>query len=94
MKRRTGLVSNSSSSSYIIALKKDVLSEKCPHCGRGGEYDLLQATALSYDMNTEVISDETSVTIERLESRYNELADAIYLSAPKRKSNMVGIFSK
>jgi len=32
MKQRNGFVSNSSSSSFVIAIKKD--GEACPHCGR------------------------------------------------------------
>ena len=35
MKIRQGFVSNSSSSSFIIAISKES-SEKCEHCGRGG----------------------------------------------------------
>jgi len=34
MKTRFGFVSNSSSSNYIIVLKVQKASEKCPHCGR------------------------------------------------------------
>ena len=32
MKLRNGFVSNSSSSSFVVAIKKD---DVCPHCGRG-----------------------------------------------------------
>jgi hypothetical protein len=39
MKRRSGFVSNSSSSSFIVAVKRD--TDVCKHCGRGGE-DLLK----------------------------------------------------
>jgi hypothetical protein len=34
MKVRTGFVSNSSSSSFIIAFNEKDLDERCPHCGR------------------------------------------------------------
>jgi len=34
MKTRTGFVSNSSSSSYIVGI--NTVPEPCPHCGRGG----------------------------------------------------------
>ena len=33
MKQRNGFVSNSSSSSFVIAIKKSA-NEPCPHCGR------------------------------------------------------------
>jgi len=35
MKTRVGFVSNSSSSSYIIAFDTSRVLDKCPHCGRG-----------------------------------------------------------
>jgi predicted DsbA family dithiol-disulfide isomerase len=34
MKQRNGFVSNSSSSSFVVAIKKQD-DEVCPHCGRG-----------------------------------------------------------
>ena len=39
MKTRSGFVSNSSSSSFVIGIPRE--AEPCPHCGRGGD-DLLQ----------------------------------------------------
>jgi hypothetical protein len=46
MKRRAGLVSNSSSSSYIIAIKRGLKSEECPTCGHKNP-DLLDTLSSS-----------------------------------------------
>jgi len=48
MKRRSGFVSNSSSSSYIIAIKD--LFESCPTCGRNGN-GFLEFLNHEYDIN-------------------------------------------
>jgi 4-hydroxy-3-methylbut-2-en-1-yl diphosphate synthase IspG/GcpE len=53
MKIRNKLVSNSSSSSYVIAIKKDVT--KCPTCGYS-EFDLLRMIDESRDIDTELLS--------------------------------------
>lgn len=34
MKIRSGFVSNSSTTSFIVAINHEKLGEKCPHCGR------------------------------------------------------------
>jgi len=51
MKNRKGFVSNSSSSSFIIAIKKDV--SKCEHCGRS-DIDLLQLIDYASDYESSV----------------------------------------
>jgi len=53
MKNRNGFVSNSSSSSFVIAIKKD--GETCPRCGRS-DPDILDAIN-----QREKYSDETCV---------------------------------
>jgi len=71
MKKRTGLVSNSSSSSFVIALKKEGRIEKCPHCGRGGEYSLFQILEQSSDIDTQYFAGQEE-TIKNLEDRYEK----------------------
>lgn len=56
MKRRTGLVSNSSSSSYLIKMKKGATIEACDHCGRPEE-NILEAIRYPRDHETGMISE-------------------------------------
>jgi len=48
MKQRNGFVSNSSSSSYVIALRK--VNTPCSHCGRK-DLDLLDMISEAYNYN-------------------------------------------
>lgn len=51
MKTRNGFVSNSSSSSFLIAVLKD--NKPCPHCGRK-DLDFLDMVEHSYNSNNHV----------------------------------------
>jgi hypothetical protein len=53
MKKRNGLVSNSSSSSFIIALKNSS-ADVCECCGRGGENPLDMVEALLSGCESEI----------------------------------------
>jgi hypothetical protein len=74
MKVRKGFVSNSSSSSYIIAIHE---SEKCPHCGRSDDLTKDDVEEMfSYDRNAYSAS-------AVLENNYNDIMTEIkewYLS--------------
>ena len=64
MKNRNGFVSNSSSTSFIVALKKTNIP--CPYCGRKdpGLLDLIERAEGHNDDDTHVI---TSTTVETLD---------------------------
>jgi len=67
MKKRTGFVSNSSSSSFIIAYKFS--GDICEHCGRGGENPLDFIERLSNGYN------ETNIDNDGIEEVLSELKD-------------------
>jgi len=73
MKTRFGFVSNSSSSNYVIVLKIQKASEKCPHCGRSdpNPHDFLgileKSKACDSQVNAVGIDD---IIKERLEWNY------------------------
>jgi hypothetical protein len=59
MKTRTGFVSNSSSSSFIVAVKRK--AEKCPTCGRGDTNFLDEIEGATSDDS--YVSDRGSVDV-------------------------------
>lgn len=72
MKIRNGFVSNSSSSSYIIAF----LENKCPHCGRSDEQvvDMVASTDRQYydSESTYIIADGVQEVTDRLYQAHEE----------------------
>jgi len=63
MKIRNGFVSNSSSSSFIVHIKKE---PKCPHCGRG-DIDLTEVISQSEDYGPTYMETMTKeATIKRI----------------------------
>ena len=90
MKIRQGFVSNSSSSSFVVAVKEQI-SEPCPHCGRkdDGFLDKLEKSSYQIDGNC-VISRGKNDTIEEVKTNYwmdeveeKELTDKISSYADK-----------
>jgi hypothetical protein len=74
MKIRKGFVSNSSSSSYIIAIHE---SEKCPHCGRSNDLTKHDIEEMFSYTNNGFSSSEIR------ENNYNDILETIkewYLS--------------
>ena len=75
MKKRTGLVSNSSSSSYIVKLKKSFVPLKCPTCERETP-NLLLLLAEGYDPDTQIKATNWDL-ISSLEDEVASLKQAI-----------------
>lgn len=74
MKIRNGFVSNSSSSSFIVALNP---KEKCPHCGRSSPnmIDLIEKNTSNHD-ETEMGWDDPTDFLEDLQQEiYNKQLD-------------------
>ena len=71
MKTRNGFISNSSSTSYIIVLNKEI--NKCPHCGRS-DPNLLEtiSASTSYDEDTHIYAVGLKKVIEALGSCYRK----------------------
>ena len=73
MKIRNGFVSNSSSSSFVLAIRK---SESCPHCGRK-DLDILKLIeeSGSYDEESCIKSQGHKSVLKKLEERCKEWYD-------------------
>ncbi len=76
MKRRSGLVSNSSSSSYIVAISKSYIPTPCPTCGQGG-HDIIELLEDSRCDET-VIRRTGDTVVEDLKKRIEALEQAVY----------------
>jgi len=72
MKTRTGFVSNSSSTSFIIGLGHP--AEPCPHCGRGGD-DLVRILESHNHYETELEWSDPSERLEELDREIREYTD-------------------
>ena len=91
MKIRTSFVSNSSSSSYIIAVRKDS-RDVCPHCGRGG-HDIISFLddhySRSYD-DTQINHTNAKGIIKELEEditdEKNSIVSSQFLISQLKKS--------
>jgi len=69
MKIRNGFVSNSSSSSYVLAYKK---GNKCEHCGRSDpDLSSMFTTSGSYD-ETRVLAGDYKEIIAKLKENYED----------------------
>lgn len=68
MKVRQGFVSNSSSSSFIIAVKP---TEKCPHCGRR-DLDVIDMIRNSYDDENTLVALGKEDVIERIKNWWDD----------------------
>lgn len=76
MKLRTGFVSNSSSSSFIIAYNKE--QNKCPHCGRC-DTDIVKMIkeCTDNDGDTEVQVEGIEEVIEYIKENWFDYTDVI-----------------
>jgi len=71
MKARTGFVSNSSSSSFIIAVKNDI----CPHCSNGTPFMGLLESLLG--SGSDCSDDSTVYAVEQVVDRLNNEIESI-----------------
>ena len=71
MKTRTSFVANSSSSSFIVAIKSNI--EQCSHCGRR-DMDLIELIEKIHYLNndTALNSSDTVETIHYINEHYNK----------------------
>jgi len=74
MKYRLGFVSNSSSSSFIIAYNSDKIKLPCPCCGRSG-IGLLEFIEAKNDNNTSIYWRDVDIYIKELEDENNKRQD-------------------
>ena len=72
MKTRTGFVSNSSSSSFLIA-EKPASKDICPHCGRSDlQESILDMIDKCNDGNNQVIARGTEDTLKYFDDRIKD----------------------
>ena len=64
MKTRTGFVSNSSSSSFIVAVKRH--AEKCPTCGRGNTNFLDEVEGANHINDDSYVSERSAIGVAML----------------------------
>jgi hypothetical protein len=69
MKIRTGFVSNSSSSSFVLALSPKI-SEICPHCGRKSM--LLESLSATTNYETAISDKDFNQIVEYIEDNSSE----------------------
>ena len=82
MKIRSGFVSNSSSSSFIIAFDTNKFSP-CPHCGRR-DLSIVDMVKHSRNGDNQVAWDDAQERIRRLREEISEIQEEIILLQKRR----------
>ena len=100
MKTRNGFVSNSSSSSFIIAIKKTNIP--CPHCGRKDPdfLDMVENSSIYNEDDNRIDARETEETLKYIEDNekgwveaeeYKKIEDGLSKNKNNKEWNIVDI---
>ena len=100
MKTRNGFVSNSSSSSFIIALKKN--NAPCPHCGRKDPdfLDMVENSSIYNEDDNRIDTRETEETLKYIEDNekgwveaeeYKKIEDGLSKYKNNKEWNIINI---